>query len=123
MPASAKDLVTPAKKFVAQPAQVLTPPSTHRATRSACKKLSFLPDFDTIAESDGPASPAPTPLPQRKAGAKRFSPFETWQRTKSPFPSGMSTLEGGRKRSLSPQPNEQTGRKRTRNTTPDLGHF
>lgn len=96
---SAQDLITPVAKKVVQSDYVLTPPSTHRASRSASKKLTFLSTFDTIQESDeigGPASPTATPAPQ-----SMNSQLESWQRTKP-----------GQKRTASPTP--EVGRKRAR---------
>ena len=118
LPAARLNTITPAKKLGSQAAQVLTPPSSHRATRSAGKKPSFLSSLETMAETDEGevaeagtlASPSATPLPMQKA--KRVSPFETWKRTKSSF-SGSSSHATGKKRALSSQPDEMDP-KRTR---------
>lgn len=111
LPNAEKDFITPVVNKVAPPGFVMTPPSTHRATRSASKKLSFMSSFETIpesAETEAPASPAPTPA--RKSGPKKTSPFESWQRKKS------NVSSAGAKRALSPQLEEEVSRKRTRGT-------
>lgn len=128
VPQLAKDLITPAKKVSAQAAQIMTPPSSHRATRSASKKLSFLSNFDTIPELHEPAtpaSPAATPMPQQKAPAKKYSPFESWQRTKptvAGVASSSSSVKQGKRRAMSPLPEERTTRKRQRSITPGAEH-
>lgn len=118
MPKS-NDLVTPAKKMPAQPDALLTPPSTHRATRSAAKKLEFLSSFDPIPESpevNTPASPEATPKQPSKAGVKRVSPFHSWQRTKSGASTPPSTKQG-KKRAFTAHEDDYVGSKRSRSVS------
>lgn len=113
------DLVTPAKKMPAQPDALLTPPSTHRATRSAAKKLEFLSSFDPISESPEvttPASPEATPKQPFKAGVKRGSPFHSWQRTKSRASTSPSTKQG-KKRAFAAHEDDYVGTKRSRSVS------
>ena len=119
MPLSAKDLVTPAKALSTQSAHILTPPSSHRATRSASKKMSFLSTLDPVAETAEPhLPPSPTVAPhaQQKSARGNSSPFENWRRTKPSLsaPTPVSTTKQGKKRAHSPQPSDYGVRKRTR---------
>lgn len=109
-----KELVTPAKKMSFTPA---TPPSSHRAVRSASNKMSFLSTVEFPAiDDDEPEPSSTTPIPQKRSNP--ISPFDTWQRTKP----GVSMSSKGKKRTMSPVPEETSVSKRTRSSALTADH-
>ncbi|GAB7352555.1 hypothetical protein MBLNU459_g2940t1 [Dothideomycetes sp. NU459] len=113
-PKIARDLVTPAKTISFTPA---TPPSSHRAVRSASKKMHFLAGAESAQKETGDDEPsAATPVPQKKA--KPISPFDAWQRTKA----GVGERSKSKKRNISPVPEDASISKRTRSNDVSAEH-
>lgn len=108
-PKAAQNLATPVKKASFTPA---TPPSSHRAVRSASKKMSFMSTVEYAAMIDDQHGPSSAmSIPQTRT--KPISPFDTWQRTKP----GVSDATKSKKRTISPLPEETSVSKRTRTRT------